>query len=56
MSVEAGMSLEYDKDHIRDPAHKSQHHTATQEEPVVGVVVDQALQSVRYQGLAQGDL
>lgn len=56
MSVEARVSLEYDEDNVWDPAHKSQHHTATQEEPVVGVVVDQALQSMRYQRLTQSDL
>lgn len=56
MSVEAGVSLENDEYNVRGPAHKSQHHTAAQEEPVVVVVVHQALQCVRDQGLALGDL
>lgn len=56
VSVKAGMSLEYYDDYVRRPAYKSQHHTATQEEPVIGVVVDQALQSMGYQRPAQRDL
>ena len=56
VSIEAGMSLQYDQDNIWGPAYKSQHHAATQEEPVIGVVVDQALQSVGYQRAAQRDL
>lgn len=56
MSVEAGMSLQYDKDNVWGPAYKSQHYTATQEKPVVGVVVNQALQSMGDQRLAQRDL
>lgn len=56
MSVEAGVSLENDKDDIRRPAHKSQNHTAAQEEPVIRVVVHQALQRMRDQSLAQRDL
>ncbi len=56
MSVEAGMSLQYDQDNVRGPAYKPQHHAATQEEPVIGVVVNQALESMGYQGIAQRDL
>lgn len=56
MSVEASVSLQYHQDNIRGPAYKSQHHTATQEEPVIGMVVDQALQGMGYQRLAQRDL
>lgn len=56
MYVEAGMSLQYDHDNIRGPADESKHHTATQEEPVVGVVVNQPLQGIGYQRLTERDL
>lgn len=47
------MRLQCEKDNVRGPANKSQNDTATQEEPVVGVVVDQTFQRVGYQRLAQ---
>lgn len=56
MPVEAGVSLEDDEDDVRGPAHESQNHAAAQEEPVVVVVVHQALQGVGDQSLALGDL
>lgn len=56
MSLEAGVSLENDEDDVRGPAHESQNHAAAQEEPVIVVVVDQALQRVRDQSLALGNL
>lgn len=55
-SAEACMCLQDDEDNIRGPAYESQHHTATQEQPVIGVVVDQAVQGVGHQSAAQRDL
>lgn len=56
LPVDAGVSLEDDEDDVRGPTHESQDDAATQEEPVVVVVVDQTLQGVRDQSLALGDL
>lgn len=42
-AVEGGVSPQNDQDHVGGPAYESQHHAAAQEEPVVGVVVDQTL-------------
>ena len=55
-SADTGVGLQDDQDYIGGPAYKAQHHTAAQEEPVVGVVVHQALQSMGDQRPAQGDL